>query len=191
MNSTLIWDTARASGIVTLALVSASTVLGLAMSTTLLASGWSAWLVDLHRYLGGLALAFLAVHVGSILLDTYTSFSIVNVLVPFTGAWHPVAVAWGIVALYLLIAVELTSLVRARLPLKLWRSSHYLSFPLFGFSMLHGLTAGTDRGALVLRTACAAIIALVVVLTLLRIRMTLRARGSDEPTSRDLRAPSR
>ena len=47
-----------------------------------------AWLLSLHRYLGALTVVFLGVHVGAILLDTYTDFSIMNVLVPFTGSWH-------------------------------------------------------------------------------------------------------
>ena len=43
-------------------------------------------------------------------------FSLVNVLVPLTGDWHPLAVAWGIAGMYLLLAVELTSLARPGFP---------------------------------------------------------------------------
>ena len=94
--------------------------------------------------LGGLALVFTGVHVGAIVVDTYVHFGLVDVLVPFAAKWHPVAVAAGIGALYLLAAVELTSLLRARLPRVVWRRVHYASFPLFVFATVHGLTAGTD-----------------------------------------------
>ncbi len=95
---------------------------GLALSTRALGKNpRPAWLFDLHRFLGGLALIFTAVHVGAVLLDTYVHFSLVNVLVPFTGTWHPVAVAWGIVAMYLLLAVEMTSLLRKHISKRLWR----------------------------------------------------------------------
>jgi sulfoxide reductase heme-binding subunit YedZ len=72
-------------------------------------------------------------------------FGIVEVLVPFTGSWHTGAVAWGIAGLYLVLAVEVTSKFRARLPRRLWRATHYLSFPLLAVATVHGLTAGTDR----------------------------------------------
>ena len=94
--------------------------------------------------LGALALVFTGVHVGAILSDTYVHFGLVDVLVPFTSSWHPGAVAWGVVALYLLVAVECTSLLRARIPQTLWRRVHYASFPLFVMATVHGLTAGTD-----------------------------------------------
>ena len=181
MSSTLIWYTARASGIVTLMLVSASVLFGLLMSTSLVdARIRLAWVLDLHRFLGATAVAFLVLHVGSILLDSYVHFGLIEVLVPFTGTWHPVAVAWGIVSLYLLAAVEVTSLLRARLSLRLWRSSHYLSFPLFGFAMLHGLTAGSDRQSVLLRGVCVAIIASCLVLVIIRIRISARRSAADQ-----------
>jgi DMSO/TMAO reductase YedYZ heme-binding membrane subunit len=60
-------------------------------------------------------------------------------------------VAWGIVSLYLLAAVEVTSLLRSRLPKSLWRKTHFLSFVLFVTSTLHGLSAGTDTAGTMLR----------------------------------------
>jgi uncharacterized membrane protein YbhN (UPF0104 family) len=48
-------------------------------------------------------------------------------------------VAWGIAALYLLIAVEITSLVRRSLPNRLWRRVHYASFPIFALATIHGV----------------------------------------------------
>jgi DMSO/TMAO reductase YedYZ heme-binding membrane subunit len=146
MTSELIWYTARASGIVTWILLAASVVWGLALTTKVLRGRpRPAWILDLHRFLGATAPVFLTIHVTSIMLDSYVHFGIVEVLVPFTGSWHPGAVAWGIAALYLLVAVEVTSKFRARLPKRVWRSTHYLSFPLLAVATVHGLTAGTDR----------------------------------------------
>src|SRR5436305_6190919 len=110
---TIPWYVARSSGIVAWALILATIVWGLLLATRVLGRRPTpAWLLSLHRYLGALALTFLGVHVVAILLDNYTSFSLVNVLVPFTGTWRPAAVAWGIVAMYLLVAIEITSLLR-------------------------------------------------------------------------------
>jgi hypothetical protein len=91
------------------------------------------------------------------------------VLVPLTGTWHPVAVAWGVVAAYLLFAVEVTSLLRQRLPRHVWRSVHFASFPLFAFSTVHLLTAGTDAASGVLRWSAVGVTATVAPLTARRI----------------------
>jgi methionine sulfoxide reductase heme-binding subunit len=136
-----------------------------------------------------LAVVFVGVHVGSILFDSYVHFGLISVLVPFTGSWHPAAVAAGIVAFYLLLAVELTSLLRARLPLKLWRSSHYLSLPLFAFAILHGLTAGTDRHSQLLLGLYIAIVVCFLPLLSLRVWTTLQRTG--DQTANQLGAPSR
>jgi methionine sulfoxide reductase heme-binding subunit len=98
MNSTILWYAARAGGIVAWALAAGSVVWGLALSTRALGKRpRPAWLFDLHRFLGALALIFTGVHVLAVLADSYVHFSLLNVLVPFTGAWRPVAVAWGVI----------------------------------------------------------------------------------------------
>src|SRR6516164_10613190 len=150
----LTWYVARASGIVAWALVLTTIVWGLLLATKVLGRRPTpAWLLSLHRYLGALTVAFVGVHVGAILLDTYTSFGISDVLVPFTGSWHPVAVAWGIVGMYLLAAIEITSLLRHKLSHKMWHAIHLTSYLLFGFVTVHFVTAGTDAKAILASTA--------------------------------------
>jgi DMSO/TMAO reductase YedYZ heme-binding membrane subunit len=150
------WYVARSSGIVAWALIVATIVWGLLLATKVLGRRPApAWLLSLHRYLGALTVAFVAVHVGAILLDTYTNFGLVDVLVPFAGSWHPVAVAWGIVGMYLLAAIEITSLLRHRMSKRAWHTVHLLSYFLFATTSVHMLTAGTDVKALVASTAAA------------------------------------
>jgi methionine sulfoxide reductase heme-binding subunit len=148
------WYATRASGLVTWALILASIVWGLLLATRVLGRRPApAWILSLHRYLGALAVAFLGVHVGALLVDNYTNFTVVNVLVPFTGSWDPVAVAWGIVGMYLLLAIEITSLVRHRLSVRSWRVVHLASYFLFATATIHMLTAGTDVKAVVAASA--------------------------------------
>ena len=154
MANHLTWYAARASGLVAWGLVLASIVWGLLLATRVLGRRPTpAWLLSLHRYLGALAVAFIGVHVGAILLDNYTSFGVVNVLVPFTGSWNPVAVAWGIVAMYLLVAIEITSLMRDRLSVRAWRNVHLLSYFLFATATTHMVMAGTDVRSVFTTTA--------------------------------------
>ena len=181
--SQILWYSARAGGIVAYALLTATVVWGLALSTRVLGKRPKpAWLLDLHRWLGGAALAFTLVHVVSILFDTYVHFGIVNVLVPFTGTWNPSAVAWGIIGFYVLLTVELTSLARRRLPQRLWRSVHYASFPLFALTTVHTLAAGTDSGTAALQVGV--IVAVVAVAGLTAIRVTDAVGHLDGPPER-------
>jgi hypothetical protein len=166
VSAQVFWFAARASGIVAWALAAGSVVWGLALSARVLGGRpRPAWLFDLHRFLGGLALVFVGVHVLAVLADSYVHFSLLNVLVPLSGDWHPLAVAWGILGLYLLLAVELTSLARTSLPRGLWRRVHYASFVVFAATTVHGLTAGTDARSPALRLAYLAVSALVAALT--------------------------
>ena len=164
------WYVARSAGLVAWALMAASVLWGLALSTKILGPKVRPnWILDLHRWLGGLALTFTGIHVVSLLFDTYVHFGPVSVLVPFATDWHPAAVAWGIVSCYMLLAVELTSLLRSRLPKSLWRRTHVLSFGLFVTSTVHGLTAGTDTGPLMLRVGVLLTAALFAGLTTARL----------------------
>jgi predicted ferric reductase len=152
------WYTARASGLVSWALLSASMLWGLVLSTKLRPPRLRpSWTLDLHRYLGGLAVIFVGVHLAALMFDSYVGFGLTQVLVPFASHWKPTAVAWGVTGLYLLLAVEMSSLARKHLPNRLWRRLHFLAFPLYVVATLHMLTAGTDaRTALALLAVAAA-----------------------------------
>jgi len=71
-------------------------------------------------------------------------FGLAELFVPLASSWHPLPVAAGIVAFYLLLAVQVSSMVRHRLPHRLWKGVHALSFLLFAVATVHILTAGTD-----------------------------------------------
>jgi predicted ferric reductase len=166
MSGQLAWYVARAAGLIAWTLLTASVLWGLSISTRVFRGRpRPAWLLDMHRYLGGLATIFTVLHVGAIVADTYVHFGLVSILVPFASSWRPTAVAWGVVGLYLLLAVQLTSLMRARLSKKLWRATHFASFPLFGFATLHAMTAGTDASAWFVQVVVAASVIAVVGLT--------------------------
>jgi DMSO/TMAO reductase YedYZ heme-binding membrane subunit len=188
MSAQVLWYSARAGGIVAWSLAAASVIWGLALSTRVLrGSPRPAWLFDLHRFLGGLALVFTVVHVASVLADTYVHFSLMNVIVPFTGTWHPLAVAWGVLAFYALLAVELTSLARAHIPKTIWRRVHFLSFGLYALTTIHALTAGSDRRADPFVLAVAAVTATIAVLTAIRVLQAGGLRRPQQVRSRRLR----
>jgi predicted ferric reductase len=154
------WYTARASGLVSWALLSASMLWGLVLSTKLRPPRIRPnWTLDLHRFLGGLAVIFVGVHLAALVFDSYVGFGLADLLVPFASHWKPMAVAWGVVGLYLLVAVEVSSLARKHLPNRIWRRLHFLAFPLYAVATLHMVTAGTDaRTALALLAVAGAVV---------------------------------
>jgi DMSO/TMAO reductase YedYZ heme-binding membrane subunit len=145
MKSEFWWYVARSGGVVAWGLATISVVWGLMLSTRVLGRRVTlAKLLDLHRFLGGLSVVFVLVHVLGLWLEDSLPFGLVDLLVPMASAWEPGAVAWGVVAFYLLVAVEITSLLRSSISENLWRNVHYLGFAVFLFGTIHGLKAGTD-----------------------------------------------
>ncbi len=182
MSGAFPWYVARAAGLVSWALLAAATLWGLALSPRALGDRPRAnWLLDLHRWLGGTALAFTGVHVAALLADQYVHFGVAEILVPFTSSWRPVAVAWGVVAAYLLLAVELTSLARNRLSKRAWRRVHTASFVLFVVATIHGLTAGTDTRSAMARTLALAVGTVFAGLTAIRLAEVLRPAPAPSP----------
>ncbi|HET6953084.1 MAG TPA: hypothetical protein VFI47_22070 [Acidimicrobiales bacterium] len=196
MSANMAWYAARSAGIVAWLLVTASVVWGLFVSTRVLGGRPTPkWLLDLHRFLGGLAVTFTAVHLAGLVADNYVHFGAADLLVPFATGWKPAAVALGIVAFWLLAAVELTSLLMRRLPRRLWRAVHMSSYGLFWFATVHGIWAGTDTGNSIYTGAVSVAVTLVVFLTIVRmlagrptrqVRPSPRRRTADaEPTGGD------
>jgi DMSO/TMAO reductase YedYZ heme-binding membrane subunit len=184
------WYVARSSGIVAWVLIVATIVWGLLLATKVLGRRpGPAWLLSLHRYLGALTVAFVGVHVGAVLLDTYTNFGITDVLVPFTGSWHPMAVAWGIVGMYLLAAIEITSLLRHRMSKRAWHAVHLLSYFLFATTTVHMLSAGTDATALLASTA-AVMLGTAAVFGSAALYVWRNDPGEPRPVVRSARVPS-
>ncbi len=184
------WYVSRASGIVAWLLAAMAVLWGLALSTRALgAKPRAPWLLDLHRFIGGLTVVFVAVHLGALVLDPFVSFGLDELFVPMASGWKPVAVAWGIVAFYLLIAVEVTSLVRSRIPKRVWRAVHLTSYALYAMATVHLLLAGTDRTNPLLWGAAAISVAVVVFFTIYRVVGPGRA-GSVRRTPSPADSPS-
>jgi predicted ferric reductase len=144
----LAWYVARAGGLVTLALLVASAALGIALAARALRSRPGLpWVNEMHRYVSLLTWVFLGVHVGGLLLDSYVGFDLGAVLVPFASSWRPAAVAWGVVAMWLLAAVTVSALVRRRLPRRYrrwWKTVHLASYAVLLLSTVHLFMAGSD-----------------------------------------------
>jgi len=184
------WFVSRASGVVAWMLTVAAICWGLTFSAKLIRKkGIPAWLADLHAFLGTLTLVFLGVHLVALVADSYTRFGPLELFVPMASEWKPGPVTWGIVAMYLLVVVQVTSWLRLRLPRRLWHAVHLGSFAVLGTATVHGILSGTDWDtgaamwvlALGLGFTGASVIARLVGLRRIRAKRSARAARAAGP----------
>lgn len=166
------WYLARSSGWVAFVLLAITVVWGvLGISKIIERRGMPRWLLDVHRHLALLTVVFTGVHIAGLVSDNYVHISWREVLVPMAIDYRPGATAFGIVALYLIVAVQVSSWLRGHLPRRLWRGIHLVSYPALWLAGIHGLQAGTDAKHQWVRTGVMLIVGLVAFVTLMRIYM--------------------
>ncbi len=160
------WYVARGTGLVAWAALSASILVGLSITGRLPARPGSAWKTDLHRFLGGAGCLLVAAHLVALALDEFVEFPLLAFVVPGASPWRPAAVAFGVVALWALIAVEVTSLARRRLSRRAWRLVHQASALAWASATIHLFQAGTDVRHVPVRAAAVAVSVAVVLATI-------------------------
>jgi sulfoxide reductase heme-binding subunit YedZ len=139
------WYLTRASGAVALILLTLALVVGVAAIGRVATRRWPRFAVDgLHRTSSMLALAFLALHIGTAVLDSFAPISLVDAVVPFVGRYRPLWLGLGATAFDLLLAVAVTSALRVRLGHRAWRAVHWLAYAAWPIAILHGLGTGSD-----------------------------------------------
>jgi predicted ferric reductase len=138
--SPALWYVSRATGLVSLVLFTATVVLGTMNASRFATAGWPRFTISaLHKNVSLMSVAFLAVHISTAILDTYVSLHWVDAVVPFVSSYQPFWLGLGTTALDLLLAVIITSLVRARIPLRGWRAVHWLSYLSWPVALIHGI----------------------------------------------------
>lgn len=177
------WYIAQSGGIVAWALAPLAVIGGLQLSTRLVSKPAPAWVLDLHRFLGGLSVSFVVVHLIGLAADPFIGYGAADLLVPFASSYRPSAVALGIIGMYLLFAIEITSLAMRRLPRSTWRAIHFTSYVVFVVATVHGLTAGTDRNNRVYQVASALTAGVVLMMTLVRVWSPRWAARASTPSA--------
>jgi methionine sulfoxide reductase heme-binding subunit len=139
------WYLTRSSGSVALVLLTLALVLGVVDVRRWSTERWPRFVVDsLHRNASLLALAFLALHILTAVLDSFAPISLTNAVIPFTGSYRPFWLGLGALSFDLMLAVILTSLLRRRMGHATWRAVHWLAYASWPIALLHGLGTGSD-----------------------------------------------
>jgi predicted ferric reductase len=158
VSSQTLWYVSRATGLVSLALLTLTAVLGALNTGRFAAPRWPRFVVTaVHRNISLVTTAFLVVHITTAIVDSYAGIGWLDAVIPFGSIYHPVWLGFGAIAFDLLIALVVSSLLRVHLTVRLWRAVHwaaYLSWPL---AVTHGLGIGgsdTHLGWVLLFNCC-------------------------------------
>ncbi len=183
------WYLARASGIVAVAVIVAALMGGLFFTAR--ATGRRRrpnWWLDLHNYLGGLAVAFTLVHLVAVYQDELSGIGLTQLLVPFTAAGWRWGITFGVVATYLFVAVVATSWPSRRGSRRTWRIVHLLSIPAAVLAGVHAWMVGSSRGEWWFQALLVVLVGLVVYPAVLRSFAVVAARRRRTAQSQASRA---
>jgi predicted ferric reductase len=144
-----IWLAARATGIVTLILLTGVVVMGVLLSHPRqpqwkTAKGIFPW----HESMWVFVLAFLGMHVVSLVVDPFAGVGIGGALVPGLSEYRSAPVALGVIGMYAFVVTVVTARYTKLLPRGLWLRLHRLSAVVLAIAWVHGVLAGTDTEAL-------------------------------------------
>jgi len=138
------WGVIKAAGICSYLLLFISVSVGAFGYSKMVSAKRRGLLLIIHQWTGWFGFLFGLLHGIVLLIDTYEPFSIKELLIPFYTEYKTVANGFGIMGFYMFFAVLVTSDWMKNFGKKVWRSVHYLPFPAFILSLLHGLLAGSD-----------------------------------------------
>jgi len=140
------WYATRSTGLVTLLLLTAAVVLGILTAGRFAGTTWPRFLtIGLHHNISLLAVAFLGLHVAATVVDTYTSISLTDAVVPFLSNYKTVWLGLGAIACDLFLALIITSLLRQRLGHRTWRAVHWCGYVCWPVALVHAAGIGTDK----------------------------------------------
>lgn len=139
------WIMLRAVGIASYLLLFGSVVWGLAGTTSVFGKRIAkATSVAIHQFMSTVALVLLLGHIVGLLIDEFVPFAPLQVVLPMTSSYRPIAVSLGVIAMYLVVVVAGTSWLRKWIRTSVWRALHLLAVPAFALALVHGLLAGSD-----------------------------------------------
>ena len=141
----LTWYLTRSAGFVALILLTASVALGVLAMARFRTTVWPRFVTQtLHRNVSLLALALLFAHVATTVLDGYVPIGWLDAVIPFRSSYRTLWLGLGAIAVDLMLAIIITSLLRRHIGYRGWQAVHLTSWLAWPLAILHGLGTGSD-----------------------------------------------
>ena len=186
MTDQALWALGRGTGITALAFLTLSLALGVATR-----SGRSLFVLprfavaDVHRFAALAGTLLVVLHTALLFFDPYAQLRLVDFVVPFLGAYRPLWQGLGTLAFDVLAVVILTSVLRHRIGVRIFRAVHWATYALWPIALAHALGNGTDadRKWFLLFAGCCVLIVAAALVWRLRANYTeyADARRSGRP----------
>ena len=143
---TVTWNVARTGGFTAYLLLTLAVAVGLALTMQLQSPSYWPRLInsELHNFLTLLSVVFVGVHILAVWIDPFTRFGWNEVFIPFASHYRATWMALGILALYLGIAVGISTWLRPLIGYAWWRRLHVLTLGVYGLVTVHGIATGSD-----------------------------------------------
>lgn len=140
-----LWYLGRGTGLTALVMFTLAVCLGVLTRSGRSGAGLSRYaLADLHRTVALTGTVLVGVHVGTLLFDPFAQLHLVDLAFPFLASYRPAFLGLGTLAIDLLLAVVVTSLLRHRIGPRAFRAVHWATYLMWPLAFLHALGAGTD-----------------------------------------------
>jgi sulfoxide reductase heme-binding subunit YedZ len=145
MTGTALWYLMRGTGVVSLVLLTVVVLLGIiTRGGNRLTRVPSFVTGSLHRNVALLSVTFLAVHIITAILDPFAPIRLIDAVLPFASAYRPIWLGLGALALDLVGALVITSMLRRRIGPRVWRAVHWFAYAAWPVALLHSLGTGSD-----------------------------------------------
>lgn len=181
------WTVIKAAGFTSYLLLLISVCLGALSYGKLFSGKVRGVLLLTHQLTGWIGFLFGLLHGLVLSVDTYIHFSFAAIFIPFTSPYEPVATGLGTIALYMSLIVLVSSDLMKKIGRKAWQAIHYLAFPLYVLSLLHGLWAGYDSSALWALLFYTGTLLLFLAVILIRVIITKKKQTSGLTSVNDKR----
>ncbi len=180
---TVTWNVARTGGFTAYVLLTLAVAVGLALTMQLQSpSHWPRMLnSELHNFLTLLSVVFVGVHILAVWIDPFTRFGWSEVFIPFVSHYRVTWMALGILALYLGIAIGISTWLRPLIGYAWWRRLHILTLGVYALVTIHGIATGSDTQTWWGLAIYAGSIALVGGLLCWRLLVPVNERGRSHP----------
>ncbi len=148
MTPSPLWYATRGAGAVSLLLLTAVVVLGIATMTRREGRGWPRLVsFRMHGNITWLALVFLSLHVVTAVVDPFAQLGWRDAVIPFASRYRPLWLGLGVVSAELIAALVVTSALRSRLKYRNWRAVHWIAYACWPLAVLHSSGTGSDARA--------------------------------------------
>ncbi len=167
----------RSSGIVATVLIVLALAWGLLFSARATGNRRRPnWWLDLHNYLGGLALVFVVVHIVAAYLDSSSGIGVAQIFVPLTSTATRWGIAWGVLATDLLAVAVFTSWPKKLFARRTWLLIHLLSIPVTVVAAVHAWMVGSDQQTRWFQATLAVLLGVAVYPAVVRLNSVLAKR---------------